>query len=301
MYLTYFIIDIDQESAREKGTEYGDMVKIRDAELSVCKDSISAKDGEVRRLSDELGIKNTDLEKLSAALDSMERTVALLSDRSASRESEMHAMRVQRDGLKVKLDKVKVKLAKAMETNASRRNTLGSGIVSLPSVEALQRSVHPDYKYRHIMFAFKGAGIDLSVYERGRILGMHMIEQGALSVSDGQALRYCSMVLDRNHGRRLVNIPTVIDEYNDTAVGDWKAMLVRLESDSGEVLPLFFIPPINVCNAIECKMAEDRVGRSTEYQIWMSSGLLSGNFRRDLSSTDAQQPGAGEVPPSARA
>ncbi len=111
------------------------------------------------------------------------------------------------------------------------------------------------------------------------------------------------MVLDRTHGRRFVNIPTLIDEYNDAAVGDWKVTLVRLESDFGEVLPMVFILPDNVCDKIERKMAEDRVGQSTDYQIWMSSGLVSGNFRRELSSTtDAQQSGAGELPPpSARA
>jgi hypothetical protein len=66
-----------------------------------------------------------------------------------------------------------------------------------------------DAKERHFCFVYRGEALQPTIFES---LHFQNVE-GAYCREDG--LWYVKASLDRNHGRRAVNIPNIIDEYNE--------------------------------------------------------------------------------------
>ena len=68
-----------------------------------------------------------------------------------------------------------------------------------------------DTKERNLCFAYKGGSIQTSILESLHI----QYAEGTYCREDG--LWHTRISLNRNHGRRVINIPSIIEEYNDKA------------------------------------------------------------------------------------
>ena len=83
-------------------------------------------------------------------------------------------------------------------------------------------STASDTKERNFCFAYKGDPPQSAVFE-----DLHFqLAEGAYSREDG--LWYVKVSLDRNHGRHAVNIPNVIEEYNELVEDSRKLHPVKI-------------------------------------------------------------------------